>query len=261
MPSVLPTLWNVLSVPLAKSLSPMLLCVLLCQLDLSVLPALSVCPRCQLFLNALQDLLGLKGQPVILVPLLSLRLWKSVCAQREHPGLLVLPTLSNVLSVPLATSLSPMLLCVLQCQLDLSVLPDLSVSQRYLSFLNALLALYASHTHQHELCVLLVLCVKLSNFAHRGNQCALKSLKERTISPRNPHLLVLCALNSHQYVLEGLSTQLSNTLSTNLAALILVPSRLLVLLILAAPKLMSPSPALRHLCVSPSLHTAQVSPM
>jgi hypothetical protein len=144
-----------------------------------------------LFLNVLLDLLGLKGQPVILVPLLYLSRWKIVCVQREHPELLVTPMLSNVLSVPLAPSRIHTLLCVLQCHLDLSVLPDLSVSLRYLSFLNVLLALLVSHTHQHELSVLLVLCVKLSNFAQQGHQCALRSLKERTISPQGPHLLVL----------------------------------------------------------------------
>ena len=79
-------MWKDLCDPLVSSLSLMLLNVLQCNQDLNVLLDLSVCLRCLSLLYALQDLLGLKSQPVYLVPLLNQRFRKSVCAQIEHPG-------------------------------------------------------------------------------------------------------------------------------------------------------------------------------
>ena len=110
--------------------------------------------------------------------------------------------------------------------------------------LYALFAPHVNHTRQPKLSALLVLSVKLRNFAHPGNQCALKSLLERATSLKHPNLLDLRALNSHQFVLQDLCTRNSNIASTNLAALIFKLSRLLALIDLQNPKAMSLSDAL-----------------
>ena len=151
----------------------MLLFVLPWILDLSVLLVLSVSQESlQFLLHAAREHLELKDQNVLLAPKLSLNLWKTVCAQREHQELPVTLTLSTAQSVPLAKSVSFVLLTVPLCLLELSALAVPCVSQRCKLILIVLNALHVSHTHQLKLSALLVLYVKLRNSAHLGNPCA-----------------------------------------------------------------------------------------
>ena len=121
---------------------------------------------------AQREHLELKGQNVLLAPKLSLNNWKTVCALREHQELSVTLMLLTAQSVPLAKSVSFVLLTVPLCLLELSALPDPSVSQRCKLKLIALNVLHVSLTHQLKLNALLALYVKLRNFAHLDNPCA-----------------------------------------------------------------------------------------
>ena len=142
-------------------------------LDLSVLLDPSVSQECLQFLvNASREHLELKGQNVLLALKLSLNHWKTVCAQREHQKLPVTLMLSTAQNVPLVKNVSFVLLTVPLCLLELSALPDPSVSQRCKLLLIALKNLHVSLTHQLKLNALLALYVKLRNFAHLDNPCA-----------------------------------------------------------------------------------------
>ena len=97
-----------------------------------------------------------------------------------------------------------MLFNALLWNLELSALPDLSVSQRCKFKLIVLNALLVSPIHQLKLSALLVLSVKPRNSAQLGNQCALKDLPERATSLIHPNLFVLLALISSPTVLRSL---------------------------------------------------------